>query len=173
MAPKAIFQASRYAGALDAYVDYIKNMERRGSRVGQGEPRPEIVQLYITPFAIELATGAFIQTSASINGYNDIKAALGDGVKNTITAQQKSFKMRGYKSPRVNLITGRSDRGVAKTSNVTKLKYLDYGGKARSCPFGKRTATDTVSDVFTAVESALVGAAASTDRKVYLIPEKY
>lgn len=167
-----IFSASRYAGALDAYIDYIKNMDRRGARVGEGDPRPPKQDLWIEPFGMKLATDILVKTRSSEPSWVSIGPALATRTIAALPGGKTELTLKGYKPPRVILKTGITATGVKKISNRTKMKYLSYGGKSLSAPFGRASGTDTIALAFTAIRTSLKPNATDKDRQVYLVNEE-
>lgn len=163
-----ILSAAKYYAAIDNYIKYITDSAKRGSRVGQGKSRPESIPLFIIPFGMDLGTGKHLPVSASTNAWNSYQGSFTGYTKATgVTEENKFPKISGFRAARANIVTGRQATGVAKTSAVTGMKYLDYGGQSQSIPFGKGATNTTQTAAFEDIKTKL-GAAA----KVYLIPEK-
>lgn len=167
-----ILEAAKLYSAVDNYLKYITDSTKRGTRVGQGESRPASKSLFLKPFAFDLAADQRVRQTAAETTWNAVSGLGGVGSRVTATLGANTvIKISNYKAPRVVYVTGRSDNGVAKTSAITGLKYLSYGGKSRSFPFGKSGDTDTVSDAFTAiktsVETGIAGAIVSLQNEVY------
>jgi hypothetical protein len=69
------------------------------------------------------------------------------------------------------ITSGRSNTGVAKTSAVTGMKYLSYGGRSTSFPFGRKDADDTLVSAETEIITQLQAANAFSNAVYSLKPE--
>jgi hypothetical protein len=167
-----ILEAAKLAPQLEAFLDYQKNSARRGSRVGKGKPRPKSQALYIDSFGIPLADTQVIRVTASVptvSAYQS-KSQLASRVKTAPGAGKTLIKPDGFKAARIVIASGRSATGVEKTSNVTKAKYLSYGGESTSIPFGRKDGPDTLVLAFDAIKTQLL--AGNPDLKISLTQEK-
>jgi hypothetical protein len=167
-----ILEAAKLAPQLEAFLDYQKNAARRGTRVGQGEPRPKSNPLYIKPFNIPLADTQKVRVTAAIPtiaayGSNSEIASRTDAEPG---AGVTLIKPEGFSAARVVITSGRSANGTPKTSAVTKAKYLSYGGTSTSIPFGRKNATETLTAAFEAIKAQII--AANPAVKVSLTREK-
>jgi hypothetical protein len=127
--------------------------------VGQGEPRPQSQKLFINPFGLNLATGQVVQTSAAQPAFNTYRTALGTRTKGAAPSDENLIiKLANFRAARVIIKTGRSASGTAKTSKVTGQKYLSYGGKSTSLPFGQKgdTESDAQQAAFLEIRQAIV-----------------
>lgn len=168
-----IMEAAKHYSAIDNYIKYITDATKRSStsKVGQGDPRPPNILLYIDPFQIALATGQLVKQSAAEPSWTKYAAAFTGRTRPTAPADENNIvPLANYKAARVNITTGRSTTGVKKVSRVTGQPYLDYGGKSTSIPFGRTNETDTQTAAFTAIRTAIV--AVTNGALVTLIPEK-
>jgi len=144
-----IIEATRYYAAIDNLIKYWSDSTRRGTNVGQGEPRPPSQLLYVVPFGVSLATGQMARQSAAetawqrygsqFNNYTDATQPVDAG---------NVVKLADYAAARVIILEGRSNTGTVKTSAVTGMKYLSYGGSSTSIPFGRSVGTDTIQSVY-------------------------
>ena len=166
-----ILSAARYYAAIDNYIKYITDATKRGGNVGNGTPRPESVRLYVTPFSISLDAQEFAITSASKPSYDLYKSDLGTNTRDTVTNPDETYRFEGYSAARLIIKTGKSATGVKKTSKVTGMPYLSYGGKSTSVPFGKAAETDEQQGVFKDLQAKIV--ARTSGAIVTLKPEKF
>jgi len=135
-----ILQAARYYAAIDNYINYVKDASRHSTNIGSGDPRPESIKLYVKPFGRSLATGQLIEASASAPAWNTYSAKFANRTTATPPGNAGLIIVpEDYKAARVKITTGKSANGIVKTSRVTGMKYLSYGGKSTSIPFGKGT----------------------------------
>lgn len=166
-----ILQAARYYSAIDNYIKYITDASKRGQKVGSGRDRVPSQILYIRPYALDLGANTFAQVSGAKPTWDARQAIFALNTKNSLPAGSVSVKVDGYSAARVVITTGRG-AGVPETSKVTGMKYLKYGGKSTSLPFGKSAvaATNTLAEDFAQIKADLV--AAIPGALVTLIPEK-
>lgn len=164
-----IVSASRYAKALENYVKYVSGTSDRQSKIGQGTKRPTSKELFVTPFGMKVATKQYASSSASETAYSDLKTQLAGYVFDDLAALTgTALEASGYRSARISVKTGVSDSGAIKTSKVTGMKYLSYGGKSVSVPFGKSKDADVESAVF----DTLKGKIKTSTNQVSWIREK-
>lgn len=164
-----IVTASRYAKALDNYIKYVSGTAERQTKIGQGTKRPPSKTLYVTPFGLKTATNQFIEVSAAETAYTDYSANLTGYVKATLTSgTESSIKPSGFRPARISIKTGSSEAGTVTTSKVTGMKYLSYGGKSSSVPFGRKETADAESAVFEILKTKI----ATSTNKVSWIREK-
>ena len=162
-----ILESSRYYAALTNYLQYIQNQDRRHTGVGEGNPRPPSVTLFIEPFDYNLPAGQKHRTSASQIAWNRYKgnsylAARTTDV--TPTGDGEVIKLAKFRPARVIVTTGRSQTGVVKTSRVTKMKYLSYGGDSTSIPFGRANATDTFAEATSIIRGQIQASLGPNDK---------
>jgi hypothetical protein len=165
-----ILQAAKYYAAIDNYIKYIQDASRRGSRVGTGTPRPASKILYVKPFNIALGNTTVAVVSGAQPTWTARQAIFALHTKDTIPDTVQGVKVKGFKAARVIITTGRSTTGVKKTSRVTGMPYLDYGGKSTSLPFGRNTQTETEAEAFETIKTDLLQAIAGA--LVTLQPEQ-
>lgn len=151
-----ILAAARLKGAVDKYLDYFVNTARQGIRVGTGSARPPSKDLYIIPFGQKIATGQQVKQTAAEPSWTKYKTDFSTYTDDTAPAGDGNvLRPANYRAARIVIITGRSDTGVAAISNVTGTKYLKYGGKSTSIPFGKNVAADEQESVFNTISAKL------------------
>jgi hypothetical protein len=165
-----ILQAARYYAAIDNYIKYITDASKRGQKVGSGKSRPASKTLYVDPFNIDLGTGVLAHVSGALPTWNARQAIFALHTKDTLPGSTNPVKINGFRAARAVVTTGRSTNGVKKTSKVTGMAYLDYGGISTSLPFGRKNNTETEADAFSELKTALLGAVAGA--LVTLQPEK-
>lgn len=160
-----ILESAKYFAAIDNYIKYVTDSTKRGSRVGTGKKRPPSQLLYLIPFGRTLVSDEGDPTKnqmAVARGaratWDRVKgeAEVNTRVKQTAPANAGLIvRLEDFRPARVNIITGRAGQGTAKTSAVTGMKYLSYGGKSTSIPFGKKVAADDQQDTFDLIKAAL------------------
>lgn len=166
-----ILSAAKYYAAIDNYIKYITDSTKRGQRVGQGENRLPTQAVFLKPFSVALHTTQYVKTSGTIQTLTTYAAALGERVQTpNIPAQGVPIKLQNFSPAKVKIVTGRLPEGRPETSKVTGMKYLSYGGRSRSIPFG-RNGTETQAEAFTAIRTAILNTTAGAI--VTLTPEKY
>jgi hypothetical protein len=165
-----ILQAAKYYSAIDNYIKYITDASKRGQRVGTGQPRPKSKKYFVDPFGIKLAAGMVVPVTSSDTAFTAYSADITGRFKLTETDEDKIIPVRDFKAARLVITTGRSTSGVAKTSKVTGMKYLDYGGKSTSLAFGRKNDTELESaaatEVKTAVQTRVSGAIVTVQPEV-------
>jgi hypothetical protein len=149
-----ILEAAKLYSAVDNYIKYITDSTKRGARVGSGTPRKKSKTVFIRPFAIDLPADTYVRQTCAEAAFT----SYGGNFTGNITDSAGTatiLKLADYKAARAVIVTGRGN-GVAKTSAVTGLKYLSYGGNSTSIPFGTNSsATDQMLDVFNAAKTAI------------------
>lgn len=152
-----ILEAAQYYAAIDNYIKYITDASKRKTKVGSGQNRPVSKALYIIPFGKTLATGQMVKVSAAeptwnaISGQSQISTRVDDTAP---TDADNILKLGGFTPARCTVVTGRG-QGKVETSAVTGLKYLSYGGKSSSFPFGRADGDDTYSAATTGITTGL------------------
>lgn len=139
-----ILQAAKYYSAIDNYIKYITDASKRGQRVGTGQPRPKSKRYFIDPFGIKLSADQVVPVTCSEPAFTAYNGNINLRFKETEADEDKIIPVRGLRAARAIITTGRSTSGVAKTSKVTGMKYLDYGGKSQSIAFGRKNDTETM-----------------------------
>ena len=133
-----ILQSARYYGAINRYMQWVQGQTTRGQRIGQGQPRPASIKLYLEPFGVALPAGAKAISSASQPTWNSYATAVGTHATATApTDEANIIRLEDYRAARVIVKTGMSNQATVKTSNVPGLQYGNYGGTSTSVPFGK------------------------------------
>lgn len=153
-----IIAATRYYSAVDNYIKYITDSTKRGTRVGQGGARPASKALFIDPFGVALGTGQVVKQTAALPSWNTFKADFALRTDDVVPSNEALIIPlgKGYKAPRVNVVSGRSGTKTVKTSAITGLKYLSYGGISTSVPFGRKDAADTIQAAFDDIKASIV-----------------
>lgn len=168
-----IMEAARYYAAIDNYLQYIQDASRHSTNIGSGRARPPSQPLFIVPFAVDLAAGQMVPVSASQTAWNAHGARFaGRTVAVAPAAAENRIKIADFKAARVVITTGLSATGTVKTSRVTGLKYLSYGGQSTSIPFGRLNDADEEATAFAAIEAAITPTLGANSR-VSLTPEKH
>lgn len=168
-----ILEAAKYYASIDNYIKYITDATRRGQNVGTGEARPPSQPLFIRPFNVDLATGQLARSSAAAPSWTTYSARFGTFVTATAPADPGNIvKLAGFRPARVVITTGRSGTGTVKTSKVTGMKYLDYGGKSTSIPFGQNATVTDQQAAFDTIKNAIVTGITPAPL-VTLQPEKF
>lgn len=162
-----IIQAARLYPAVDNWVKYMTDATRRGSRVGQGKPRPPSKILYIKPFGLSMPTTQFARVSASETAWNGYKGSFtGYTSDGPLGANDTEIKPANFYPARIVVVEGRSNTGVADTSKKTGMKYLKYGGKSTSIPFGLQAAADKQETVFADIRGKISAANSSKSLRI-------
>jgi hypothetical protein len=171
-----ILTSAKYYAAIDNYIKYITDASKRGSRVGEGDPRPKSKVLWIRPFFKELAENQKVKVSAAEPTWTSVRNITGVGTRVSETAPgdgNDQLKLKEYSAARVVIVRGRTAQGVKKVSKVTGMPYLSYGGKSTSFPFGSANDTDLVEEAYNEIRTAILGSSSFSGAIVSLIPEKY
>lgn len=167
-----ILQSARYYGAINRYMQWVSGQTTRGTRIGQGQPRPASTKLYLEPFGLALPTGAKVVATAATPTWNNYAANVGTHASATAPGDESLIiRPEGFRAARVVVKTGMANQATVKTSNVTGLQYGSYGGTSTSVPFGKKTASETQTAAFLEIETA-IGAGLSGNFKISLTQEK-
>jgi hypothetical protein len=168
-----ILQSARYYGAINRYIQWVQGTTTRGQRIGQGDPRPASVKLYLVPFGVALPANAKAVSSAAQPSWNSYSAAIGTHATATAPSDESLIiRLEDYKAARVIVKTNMSNQATVRTSNVTGLQYGSYGGKSTSVPFGRKNGTETELAAFTEIETA-IGANLSGNFRISLSKEKF
>lgn len=168
-----ILQAARYYAAIDNYIQYITDATKRGQNVGNGSPRVASIKLYVRPFTEDLPIGQMVETSGAAPTWAARSAQFGTHTDPTApTGEGLLIKLKGFSAARAIITTGRSATGIAKTSKVTGMKYLSYGGTSTSVPFGAKNDTETEASAAGEIEALILPTLGAND-SVKFQPEKY
>jgi hypothetical protein len=152
-----ILQAARYYAAIDNYINYVKDASKHSTNIGQGRNRPPSQRIYIRPFAVDLAAGQRVMETGSQTAWNAYKGQIGNRAADAAPADSaNNIALANYSAARVIITTNQSANGVVKTSRVTGLKYLSYGGQSTSLPFGANADGDDEVAAFTAIRTAIL-----------------
>lgn len=152
-----IMEAARYYAAIDNYIKYITDASKHSTNIGSGDPRAASIKLYIKPFGRALAANQMIETSGAEPTWNTYGPKFAG--RTTAAAPGDAGLIivpEDFKAARVKITTGKSAQGIVKVSRVTGLKYLSYGGKSSSVPFGRgATVGETMETAFGEIEAAI------------------
>ncbi|WP_275334008.1 hypothetical protein [Nodosilinea sp. PGN35] len=162
-------RGARGVEARDRLIDYYKGTLTRESKIGQGDPRPDFVNLYLDPFSLPLATDHTMRDTALAPAWNTLRAIAPTQQHVTATlGTDTPVRVKSYKAPRITRI--QLDRtGTLKRSEITNLQYLKYDHTSMSIPFGKNLTNDTVAGVAAELIAAYTTAPGFSAR---LIPER-
>jgi hypothetical protein len=168
-----ILQSAKYYSAIDNYIQYITTASRRGTRVGTGQARPASQKLYIDPFGVLLAAGQRVKVSAAVPTWNTVsgRSEVSSRVTATAPAAALQIKLAGFTPARIMVTSGRSNNGTTKTSAVTGMRYLSYGGRSTSFPFGRKDETDEIETAKNAIIAQLQAANSFTNAVYSFKPE--
>lgn len=139
----------------------------RNAGVGTGQPRSPSVSIAVAPFGVDLPAGTtgFIVRSNTRN-----RTRLGGAVGARAVAPPPATATRnaGFVPAKIRAFypTG----SIAKTSEITGIRYLKYNGESYMHPFGE-TGTEREYEAFNEISTAIV-AGVGTARVSYS-PEKF
>lgn len=150
-----IVQSSRLRSAADRYIAYLQGQLDRPSRVGTQGPRKNTKLVYVTPFGFDIATDEIYQSTVDPDAYSYLQGLINanDGEVADTTTKDVA-PVTGFSAARIRILVSATRSVEVKTSDVTGLQYLKYNGTRHSCPFGRKTDTDDMHDVFQAVKTA-------------------
>lgn len=139
-----VLRGQRGDAAKKKYLDYLAGLNFE-DKVGQGDPRPAIVTLYVRSFNLALPATVYMQVSASSTAWSKFKSkpSVSPRTKEELPNDATSIKVRGFVAARVHYREGVQASGTREVSRYTGLPYLDYGGKTLSVPFGRINPSDT------------------------------
>lgn len=151
-----IIEASRYKKALDNYIDYVSGLKDRQTKIGEGGARPDRQDLYIKPFGTTLGTKQYAQVSAYDTAWTSHSSKFTGYTKSSLDTAEgdSSLKLKGLSPARLSYKSGIASTGTVKTSKVTGLKYLSYGGSSVSVPFGQKAGTTVESQAFDSIRAS-------------------
>lgn len=150
-----ILQAAKYYSAVDNYIKYITDSSKRGSRVGTGKARPKSKRYFIDPFGIKLGTGQVVAVTASQTAFDAYKGDINTRFAETEADGDNIIPVRNFKAARAIITTGRAQSGTPKTSAVTGMKYLSYGGQSTSIAFGRKNETEEFAAAATEIKGLI------------------
>jgi hypothetical protein len=163
---KRILSAAKYYSAIDNYIKYITDATKRGQRVGNGTARDASMKAYVEPFGIDLpGTNTFAETKVTVPTWELYKALTAVSNRTKVVKIDTDFavELKQYRPAAVMIVIGRSPKGTPDTSKVTGMKYLKYGGRSRTLPFGRGpTEAETEQEAFLSISSAIRNASANT-----------
>ncbi len=168
-----IMRAAQLKKAYDNYMKYLLGETDRQANIGQGTARPALKTLYVVPFGTKLMTNQFAQVSGTETFWTTHKTKFATRTKDSLktdTPVEAGLKLRGFSPARISYKSGINEKGEVKTSNVTKMKYLSYGGKSQSIPFGTKDGTEAEETAYKALASQFT---VDKNNKTYWQREKY
>lgn len=168
-----ILRAAQLKKALDNYIKYISAETDRQPNIGKGKARPALKTLYIRPFGTTLVAKQFAQVSGNQTFWDNNKAKFTDYAQDALATgatPETALKLKGFRAARLSYKTNIDTTGKEKTSNVTKMKYLSYGGTSSSIPFGNKETSVTESAAFETLKGKFT---VNATNKVYWMREKY
>lgn len=156
--PRKLLQAKRDAVYWDNYMNHLNSLDDRQSKVGQGDPKPPQTELYIKPFALELDSDQYLKVNGTTERWNAYRSSFSGYTKETINAAggEIFLKLRNVSPAKVVVKTGMSTSKSVVTAKTTKRKYVDYGGKSGSIPFGIKTVGETEVEAYNALRAAII-----------------
>ena len=171
--PTKLAQAKLLATYWDNYVNYLTSLDDRQPGIGQGDPKPPQTPLYVKPFAYDLDGTQYIEVNGTASRWASWGSAFSPYTKDTLGAGETALDIR-LSPARLIIKENVSTTKQVRTANTTKRKYITYGGKAGSVPFGLNTATDNEFDVYTTIRTALLAISGFDDgtRKISRVKEK-
>jgi hypothetical protein len=168
-----ILRGSQLKKALDNYLKYLAGETDRQPNIGKGKARPALIALYVRPFGTALATKQFAKVSGDETFWKNNKPKFKDYTQDELltgTPDETSLKLKGFRPARLSYKTNIGTTGTEKTSNVTKMKYLSYGGTSSSAPFGNKATSVSEGAAFEALKKEFT---VNATNKVYWMREKY
>lgn len=183
-----VLQGARKDEARTKYLAFLAGKATRPDRIGTKGKRPASIKLAVEPFGLSLPDTVDQQSSASktavvaFQGFTAVstrvKQIIASGTIAGITLPITGTGTDVVKDARVTparvirKIYG-SDTAVAKTSEITGLRYGYKASTSLSMPFGKSSApADTQADAFAAIAGQILAAAANPElTAVNLVPE--
>lgn len=171
--PTKLAQAKLLATYWDNYIAYLNNLDDRQPGIGQGDPKPPQTPLYIKPFAYDLDTTQYIEANGTASRWASYQASFANYTKDTLEAGDTIISPK-FTPARLIVKEGLSTTKQVRTANTTKRKYVSYGGKAGSVPFGINTASDNELDVYQTIRTAILAspAYATATSRISRVKEK-
>jgi hypothetical protein len=190
-----VLQGARKDEARTKYLAFLAGRATRPDRIGTRGKRPPSIRLAVEPFGLSLPGTVDQLCSASktavvaFQGLTSVstrvKQVIATGVIAGISLPITGTSTDVVKDARVTVArfirkVYASDTAVAKTSEITGLRYGYKSSTSLSMPFGKRgpsgdpptPSSDSQSDAFAAISAQVLGAAANPElTAVNLVPE--
>ena len=155
--PKNLAKGAKMAAAWNNYLAYLQSVDDQQPNVGNGAAKPPQKELYVWPFSFDIE-----ETTQRVakNGTESLWGTYGTYMSNYTDATWAPanaiiLRPKSFQPARVVIRILTSTNGVVKTSAKTKLKYLQYPGKAGSLPYGRNVAGDNEADVFSTIRTAI------------------
>lgn len=172
----AVIAGRRGAGALQNFVKWIQEAERRQLDPDEARQRERLViePMYVKPFGIDMTATIWAKSSASTRARSAFGAAITPYAKETIANNNTAYELGNIDLARVILTTGLRSASVTRTSRITKLKYKTREGTSNSVPFGKGTgdgALVTYTEIKTALTTAIANGRAAGSYRLSFLPE--
>ena len=168
-------RAAQLKKAYDNYMKYLQGETDRQVNIGKGKARPETTALYVRPFSVELPDSVYAKVSGGKDFWTQQKTNFDTYTTDTLDTAtgEDAIKLKGFRPAKLSIKTGINPTGEVKTSNVTKMKYLKYGGTSQSLPFGNKATITAEGDAFEAIRIKTGVAKDSKTTRVYWQREKY
>lgn len=167
-----IIQSARYYAAIDNYLKYITDSTKKGKNVGNGTARPPSQVLYVNPFAINLVAKQFAKVSGASPTWQSYATDMAGYAKAVLGSDEEACDIDNFRPARIIIKTGITTTKKIETSAVTGMKYISYGGKSTSLPFGRRLDTESESDAFTALRDKIFPKLTAASSRVTWSKEK-
>ncbi len=182
---------ARKESARTKYLQFLAGAADRPSRIGSQGARPERVSLAVQPFAFSLPENILAQGSAllpavvSLQGIAAVSERVKLGVKTgapatstptgvsltRIADTDELLGIKNFSPARIIRRVYQTKTATKKNSEITGLAYGYRKSTSVSVPFGKKNATDTITDAFKAVSDAIEGADGNGLTQVFLKEE--
>ena len=141
---------------LDRYVQYLQTPPaRRLNTQGDRDPSKPV---YLVPFGLDIGATEVVTVNANTAGYALISPFITqtDGGEITDARGSKTIKDIGrFRAPKVKVFQNATKKKTTPNSRFTGTPYLKYAGQSYSCPFGRKTASDDIQDVYTDLRARL------------------
>lgn len=170
-----IKEAARLQDALTNYHNYLQSQLTAEPISGTPGNREAQVDLYAIPFYYTVPSGMKIREQADETAWGNYQTHFTNRTTLTAPSAENIVDIRNYKLPRVSVYTGYNNTGAYRESQITSLKYIHYGGKTRTIPFGPHDTTtpkEAINTAYETIRNAIISAGGTPLPKVYLIPEK-
>lgn len=167
--------APRLAQAFTALQAYESTV--RPIRVGTQGPREPRKSVYVTPFGFDILATQRARTTAAIDQYTlmaPIVNGAGTGAEVAdVLGSNEIAPVRGFRPAKVKWFRNATVVGVPQTSDRTGLPYLKYNGENYTCPFGRKTESDNMYDVFNAMKAEILQISGFQMSRVSLMRENF
>ncbi len=170
-----IKEAAKLQQALTNYHNYLTSQLTDTPPTGTPANQGAYTPLYAKPFAYDLGSAPRVRESAQQEGWTTYKSHFANRTSETAPAPADLIRIRNYKLPRVSIYQDYQETGTYRTSEITGLTYIYYGGETVTIPFGLDTSAasaEKLATAFNAIRDSLEALSSSPPLKIYLIPEK-